>query len=152
VGEPGDRDAVWSPDGLALTVRPTGEGDGDRIAVIDLRTGRRQVLTDGTSPAWSPDGQWLAFTRHPRSDGGRVTLHVIRADGTGERTVFVQDPDDMRGPQYPSPGGWPRDPLWSPDGRRIVFTKHFQSGNTLWIINADGTGLRPLSDRIEAAE
>ncbi|HEU4880977.1 MAG TPA: hypothetical protein VFT45_01995 [Longimicrobium sp.] len=152
VGEPGDKDPVWSPDGGALAVRPTGRGDGDHIAVIDLRTGRRHPVTRGGSPAWSPDGQWLAFTRHPGRDGGRVTLHVIRADGTGERVVFTQQRDDMRrGPQYPSPGGWPRDPLWSPDGRRIVFTKHFQTGNTLWIINADGTGLRWLSERIEAA-
>lgn len=150
VGEPGDQDPVWSPDGRSLAVRPRGQGEGDHIAVIDLRTGRRHRVVRGSSPSWSPDGQWLVFTRHPGSDGGRVTLRVIRTDGTGERVVFEQDPDDMRrGPQYPSPGGWPRDPLWSPDGRRIVFTKHFQSGNTLWIVNADGTGLRLLSERIE---
>jgi Tol biopolymer transport system component len=151
VGEPGDREPVWSPDGRALAVRPTGGGDGDRIVILDVRTGRRRLIAEGSSPAWSPDGQWLAFTRHRGRDGGRVTLHVIRVDGTGERTVFRQDRQDMRrGPQHPSPGGWPRDPLWSPDGRRIVFTKHFQSGNTLWIVNADGTGLRLLSERIEA--
>lgn len=151
VGEPGDSEPVWSPDGRALAVWATGGGAGDRIAVIDLRTGRRHRVTRGTSPAWSPDGQWFAFTRHPGRHGGRVTLHVIRADGTGERLVFTQQRDEMRGPKYPSPGGWPRDPMWSPDGRRIVFTKHFQSGNTLWIINADGTGLRQLSGRIEPA-
>jgi Tol biopolymer transport system component len=153
VGEPRDADPVWSPDGRALAVRPTDGPDGDRIAVIDLRTGRRRLLTRGTSPTWSPDGQWLAFTRHPGKRDARVTLHVIRADGTGERTVFTQQRRDMLwGPQYPSPGGWPREPLWSPDGRRIVFTKHFQTGNTLWVVNADGTGLRRLSERIESAD
>lgn len=151
VGEPRDTDPVWSPDGRALAVRPTGGPDGDRIAVIDLRTGQRWLLTRGTSPAWSPDGQWLTFTRHPDKRGARVTLHVIRMDGTGERVVFAQQRKDMRGPTYPAPGGWPRDPIWSPDGRRIVFTKHFQTGNTLWIINANGTGLRRLSERIEPA-
>jgi Tol biopolymer transport system component len=156
VGEPGDTDPVWSPDGRALAVRPTGRGseNGDRIVVINLQTGRRHVVARGTSPAWSPDGQWLAFTRHREAgdEHARVSLHVIRADGTGERRVFVQRREDMRrGPQYPSPGGWPRDPMWSPDGRRIVFTKHFHTGNTLWIVNADGTGLRRLSERIEPA-
>jgi Tol biopolymer transport system component len=152
VGDPGDKDPVWSPDGGALAVRPTGKGNGDHIAVIDLRTGRRRPVTRGGDPAWSPDGQWLAFTRFPREDGAPISLRVIRTDGTGEHVVFEQNRDDMRrGPQYPSPGGWPRDPLWSPDGRRIVFTKHFQTGNTLWIVNTDGTGLRRLSERIEAA-
>lgn len=151
VGEPGDTYPVWSPDGQALAVRPRDGADGEHIAVIDLRTGRR-LVTRGSGPAWSPDGQWLAFTRHPDKPGARVTLHVIRTDGTGERVVFTQQRRDMRrGPRYPAPGGWPRDPVWSPDGRRIVFTKYFQTGGTLWIINADGTGLRRLAERIEPA-
>jgi Tol biopolymer transport system component len=149
VGEPRDRHPVWSPDGRSLAVMTEGEWN---IAVIDLETGARRVVTQGEHPAWSPDGQWLAFTRFAKNPEGRVTLRVIRTDGTREHTVFRQDRKDMRsGPQYPSPGGWPRHPLWSPDGRQVVFTKHFQSGNTLWIVNADGTGLRRLSERIEPA-
>lgn len=150
VGEPGDQDPVWSQDGQWLAVRPRTDGGAERIAVIHRATGRRRMVTHGSGPAWSPDGRWLAFTRFPGEPGAPVTLHVIRVDGTGERTVFTQTSRDMRsGPRYPSPGGWPRDPLWSPDGQRIVFTKHFQTGNTLWVVNADGTGLRRLSGRIE---
>lgn len=150
VGEPGDRNPVWSPDGRMLAVWPSRGPAEDHVAIIDLVTGRRRVLVRGSGPAWSPDGQWLAFTHHPADRAAGVSLRVVRADGTGERTVFTQDPEDMRvGPRYPSPGGWPRNPLWSPEGRRIVFTKHFQTGSTLWIVNADGTGLRPLSGRIE---
>ena len=149
VGAPGDRNPVWSPDGRSLAVMTEGEWN---IAIVNLDTGTRRIITHGEDPAWSPDGQWLAFIRFPKGRLSPVSLRVIRTDGTGERTVFVQNPADMRGPQYPSPGGWPRDPLWSPDGRRIVFTKHFQTGNTLWIVNADGTGLRRLANRIEPAE
>lgn len=147
VGEPGDRRPVWSPDGRSLAVAPAGEPS---IVIIDLDSDVRRVVTRGTAPAWSPDGQWLAFTRNPPGPGVPLSLYVIRADGTGERTVFTQDRDDMRGgdPEL-YPDGWPASPLWSPDGRRIVFTKHFQTGNTLWIVNADGTGLRLLSERIE---
>ncbi|HET7232230.1 MAG TPA: hypothetical protein VFJ16_19645 [Longimicrobium sp.] len=126
--------------------------EGEKIAIIDLDTGGRRIVARGENPAWSPDGQWLAFIHFPSGRPARISLRVVRTDGTGERTVFVQDPAGMRWPHYPSPGGWPREPLWSPDGRRIVFTKHFQSGHTLWIINADGTGLRRLANRIEPAE
>ena len=37
-------------------------------------------------------------------------------------------------------------PSWSPDGTRLVFT----DGHDLWVVNADGTGLRRLtSDGVE---
>jgi Tol biopolymer transport system component len=150
-GAPGDRYPRWSPDGRSLAVM---NKDGWHIFVIDLQTGARHRVAQGESPAWSPDGRWLAFTHvPPDGDAAGAQLRVVRTDGTGMRTVFVQDPEDMRsGPQFPSPGGLPQHPLWSPDGRRIVFTKHFQSGSTLWIVNADGTGLRRLSERIEPAD
>ncbi len=36
------------------------------------------------------------------------------------------------------------DPAWSPDGRHIVFTVFKNRQPTLYIMNADGTNVRPL--------
>jgi len=37
-------------------------------------------------------------------------------------------------------------PAWSPDGRFIVYVKQSSSGSQLWIMNADGTQAKPLSE------
>ena len=34
-----------------------------------------------------------------------------------------------------------RDPVWSPDGRRIAFVRNWQ----VWVMNADGSGQRRLT-------
>lgn len=65
----------------------------------------------------------IAFVR----DGG---LFTIDADGTGER-------------QLTPPGSGDSSPNWSPDGRKIVFSRRGQL-NQIYIMNADGSDIRPL--------
>ena len=36
-------------------------------------------------------------------------------------------------------------PDWSPDGRRIAFMRLAEPGTAIWMINADGRGLRRLA-------
>ena len=47
-------------------------------------------------------------------------------------------------------GGWVRQPNWSPDGSQIIFTidqsPAWGAPNVLYVIDADGTGLRPIID------
>jgi len=68
-------------------------------------------ITDGIDPIWSPDGQWIAFTRWREPRG----VWIVRADDDkgspagSERRVF--DWDKAR---------WPS---WSPDGKRLLFSR-----------------------------
>lgn len=87
--------------------------------------------------AVSPDGHWIAYGERPTFEGdggpgvaGWQTLHVVRPDGTGARTVLelsVAPLGDRKHPvlQLPRPDGakrpWPRDLRWSADGRHLVF-------------------------------
>lgn len=41
-------------------------------------------------------------------------------------------------------------PSWSPDGTQIVFVRWQGSRTHLWLINADGTGLRQLTGGVES--
>jgi Tol biopolymer transport system component len=89
--------------------------------------------------SWSPDGKRIAFVRgwSTERDSGadfesRAALCVINADGTGLRslTAVRAKVEAMS-------------PLWSPDGRRIVFSEHDYSQADIreraYVIDADGT-------------
>jgi dipeptidyl aminopeptidase/acylaminoacyl peptidase len=85
---------AWSPDGFQIAYVGTGG-----ITVADADGGNAHVIADGGQPVWSPDGTRVAYTAAPG-----VGVHVIGADGTGDRLV---------------------DPLatsaaWAPDGRHVL--------------------------------
>ncbi len=98
----------WSPDGrsIAFAALPRW-GDGLRLYVVDpdggkpRRVGKSDVL-DG--PTWSPDGRWLTFST---PDG---ELRRIHPDGSSPEMIAS------------FPGEEVRDLLWSPNGRRLLFT------------------------------
>ncbi len=80
---------------------------------------------------WSPDGQFLAFAakRGPRDD--IIILDVRR--NREVRRIEVK----MNGVTTPS---------WSPDGKSLVFTGYVGGLSDLFIVGADGKGLRRLTD------
>jgi WD40 repeat protein len=132
--DPGDESfPSWSTDGRRIAfVR-----DCD-IAVIDT-AGTAEVVFPSepyceTGPAWSPDGQLLAFVRMEQPGAGFPSTHgvlyVMNPDGIGERLVVAP----------PSPFVLSK-PAWSPDGKQLAFG----TNGTVWVVNADGTDLRPIA-------
>ena len=61
-------------------------------------------------PRWSPDGKQIAFIG--LKPGEPAKIHIVPADGGEPRRVLPQDAAE----EY--------DPVWSPDGNRLLFSKN----------------------------
>jgi Tol biopolymer transport system component len=101
-------------------------------------------------PTWSPDGREIAFVRpaavprlHADESGIAHHLWAVGRDGTNARPLTDGPVHDL-------------DPAWSPDGRRIAFTRYVDrdvirtgegshSAVRIWTIGADGSDLRLLT-------
>jgi TolB protein len=148
----------WSPDGKRIAFDRcavkceiwTIDSDGTnqkRLGPDCLR--KAGVCQDRTTPAWSPDGRRIAF-------GGNIG--AVRPTGVEHAELFVMNANGT-GPRrltHVSDGKKPfsidvRAPSWSPDGKQIVFeVENFKTADppdrrALYVVNADGSGLRQLT-------
>lgn len=63
---------------------------------------------------------------------------------TGEDLWLIDPNDPTRLTQLTNTPENDRLPIWSPEGSRIFFKRHGPSGESLWVIRADGTGERQI--------
>lgn len=134
---------VFSPDGhtIAFTrVLPNERTGFERAAIwtLDLITGAARRLTpwrDGLgyyASSFSPDGSTLLVTREDDRRTGEPEPLAMRLDGSGFKELL---PDGLF-------------PVYSPDGSEIALTRQSadsHQGTDLYVLSADGTGLRRLT-------
>jgi TolB protein len=113
------------PDSDIFVVWPDGTG------LTELGARHTGGQEGGVQMAWSPDGTSLAFTDYRPS--GSVGLYVMDAEGG--------TPVDI------SPSLEHADsPTWSPDGTELAFGGCCDAGYDIYVVNADGTELRRVTD------
>jgi len=126
-----DVSPTWSPDGTKLAFVSDRSGN-PHIFVLDLRTNKTRRLTYGgrynASPVWSPDGTKIAYAR---ADRGGFNIWVVNALSGAQVQLTYE--------------GNNKAPSWSPDGRFIAFTRSSGGRGALYIMGADGLGLRKIS-------
>lgn len=71
---------------------------------------------------------------------------LVTSVRTGDTEIFLANPEtgDMRNLSR-SPKSEDRYPGWSPDGTRICFMSDRENSTNLWIMNADGSGVKRLN-------
>jgi hypothetical protein len=94
------------------------------------------------SAAWSPDGRQVLIAYRwatTRQDLG-IVLRVVNADGTGGRDLLA----------LPTAGHYRAlgNALWLPDGKTVAFHLLDGPNDGVWVINADGSGLRRLDNSV----
>jgi len=87
------------------------------------------ACVDGTGLSVTDE---LVFAQHTAGNTS-AEIKVIRVTGGGERTLA----------SHPA---WDLHPAWSPDGRRIAFSSRRDSGYEIYVMDADGSGVRRLTD------
>jgi Tol biopolymer transport system component len=142
----GDRQPVWSPDGLKIAF--VSEREGREAIYVMNADGSNVVRLSGTTrgdafPAWT--GSKILFARDLGGPPHWIDLFVMNSDGTGVTNV-TNNPDFVRGSSL------------SKNGARIVFDsdRDFDIDFTeltgeLFVMNADGSNVVNLTNT-DAAE
>ena len=128
----------WGPDGRTLAwASYTSQYPDIYLATLDGRPVTRPAQgTDSIhnqSPAISPDGTKIAFSSSRGGRAGYLDIWVVNRDGSNLRNL-TNSPDSSEGA-----------PTWSPGGNQIAFTSDKLGSNQIYLMNADGTGVRRLT-------
>ena len=122
---------LWKGSDGAVEAAPAVARDGSRIAFVvrgDGRSGLYLMSSDGTdarriaealdvrdAPSWSPDGKWIAVTAR---EGDTNPLFKVPVEGGAP--VKLAD-------------GMLFNPVWSPDGRVILYSDASVGGAWVWL-------------------
>lgn len=98
----------WAPDGNRLVFGSTVEGD--RVPRIywanNDSSGTYRRIADGRDPRWHPFNDQIAF-KGADFTGNNPGLYVMRSDGSFRSRITTNSTDSR--------------PVWTPDGRYIIF-------------------------------
>ena len=121
----------WSPDGKWLAVC-----DGSSLSLLSVETGEKQRLTSPLrrqvdyDPAFAPDGGALAFARQVAGFDSQVyQVELTQALMPKGETQPLLSQNRVSS-----------SPVWTPDGREIVFVSGQFGSLNLWKIAARGSG------------
>lgn len=137
----------WSANGNEIVFRSWGAGPdemGLRILNVKDRTVRVLTTVPDNLPSWSPDGSRIVFTRKQEQN---FDIFTIKPDGSDLRQLTTFPANDAHA-------------VWTQDGKHLLWSSgeygfkdeaalydhSFQPYGSIWIMNADGSQPRQLTD------
>lgn len=136
----------------AMNVEPSVSPDGSKIAFSSDRSGQTMIHimnADGSnqkrvtfagkfnaSPSWSPEGDRVAFAGWAED---HFDIFTMKSDGTDMVRITSAKKAN---------GKWAQneDPVFSPDGRFLMYTSNRTGTNQIFISNLDGSEERRITD------
>lgn len=147
-GEP----LAWSSDGSRLLIRAeVSDATGNRWDDLDLfvlnADGTETRLAPGDSTwtaSFSPDGSKVTYSAHLPGEKWQSGIYVVDAHGGSPRLLLASGPRNYPDDTYTTGVG---SPTFSPDGTQIAYFDGMGDwGNSLRVMNADGSGVQVLID------
>lgn len=147
--ERGDPQFDRTDDTIRVPVR-----DRSKIYIADISGRQRKLLANApgvSAVAWSPTGNPIAFVAtmaeqredvFVRTPSGSITFGPSFFEGRGQ--IFTVSVDGAMPRPYTAEG-WNHTPVWSPDGKRIVFVSHRAGSHHIYVMNVDGSGLTQMT-------
>jgi Tol biopolymer transport system component/outer membrane lipoprotein-sorting protein len=113
-----------------------------RLSLVRASTGEGRLLTPPdqaiSAPAWSPDGRHIVYVAMPAAEGlagGEPARQAL----LGRHLWVINVEDGQSQPLTDDPAYRDEHPLWSSDGRHILFARlDDQNRASVWLISADG--------------
>jgi len=123
---------TWSADGQTLAFASTSSGNTEIWTMNSDGTGQQQITTgngpgypDSNASEWSRDGSKLAFWSGFETQFGEIW--TMDPDGSNKtRLTETLDPRNSD------------NPVWAPDGTKLLFDTNRSGPVELWLMDADG--------------
>jgi Tol biopolymer transport system component len=144
--------ANWSPDGKQIVferwINPV-DSKSHHIFLMNANGTNIRQLTEphegsDKHPSFSPDGKFILFTRFEITNNSRPVLSKTPWE-IGQHSICVMDIEIGKIKKIADIGA--NNPVWSPDGKQIVFSNRAvlgKSGSNIWIMDANGHNPREL--------
>jgi Tol biopolymer transport system component len=127
----------WTPDGRRLLISPALHDGTWQLAMLSIADGSIRPIKSFSwaqvHAALSPDGRYIAYAAPVRDDDVTRDLFLLSVDGTQEVPLVTHPAHDS-------------DPVWSADGRHVLFRSNRTRTSSLWAIPVENG--RPAGDAV----
>jgi Tol biopolymer transport system component len=140
---------AWSAYGDIALLGEDPLGVSTSLVVVDASTKSIKNLLSFNNhsplyPAWSPDGKFIAISAKPPDRPGQNGSPTPVAYITGRR-LWIVNGDSGESHQLTRDALFSDErPMWSPDGKQLMFARLDEESASLWMVRSDGSGLRQV--------
>lgn len=120
---------------LSIGILSLAQNAAAQTATPAASSQQQSITRSKSAPSFSRDGKRIVYVAtdwDERAKSSSYHLRVVNTDGTGDRNL-LDAADEVWSPRF------------SPDGKWIVFTQSKKGTDDIWLIGADGVGLKQLT-------